>query len=56
MSHETSTPPAEADAPDVSRLAADLRVATVSDRPLPAGDATLIDRLLSGMDVIGPKR
>ena len=59
MSHETSTPPAEADAPDVSRLAADLRdmtVATVSDRPLPAGHATLLDRLLAGMDVIGPKR
>ena len=47
---------AEAAAPDVSRLAADLRDATVSDRPLPAGDPTLLDRLLAGVDVIGPKR
>ena len=39
MSHETSTPPAEADAADVQRMTADLRdvtVTTVSDRPLPA--------------------
>ena len=55
MSRETSTPPAETDAADVSRLAEDLRDATVSDRPLPAGDPTLLDRLLAGIDVIGPE-
>ena len=43
MSHETSTPPAEADAADVQRMTADLRDVTVSNRPLPAGHATLLD-------------